>query len=234
MFGHHLKLDRATLQEAGVGGMLHDIGKMRVPDHILNKPGRLTEDEAAIMRDHVRLGVETLSQTPGVPDLAMRVAAEHHERCDGSGYPRQLRAGEISLWGRMATIVDVYDAMTATRIYHPGLEPARALARLYRNCPDSFDPELVEHFIQALGIYPVGSLVRLASDRLAVVLEQNPGGLLHPIVRVVYDIGRQQQLEPFDLDLSRAEHRGDEVLGHEEPAQWKLDPNQFLTLERLG
>jgi putative nucleotidyltransferase with HDIG domain len=234
MFGHHLNLDRATLQEAGVGGMLHDIGKMRVPDHILNKPGQLTEAEAAIMRDHVRLGVETLSQTPGVPDLAMRVAAEHHERCDGSGYPRQLRGSQISLWGRMATIVDVYDAITSNRIYHPGLEPAEALELLYRHCPDSFDEELVEHFIQALGIYPVGSLVRLASGRLAVVMEQNPDGLLHPIVRVVYDIGRGQALEPFDLDLSRPEQAGDGVLGHEEPTAWDLDPNLFLTLERLG
>ena len=227
MFGHHLDLDRATLQEAGVGGMLHDIGKMRVPDHILNKPGELTEAEAEIMRDHVRLGVETLSQTPGVPDLAMRVAAEHHERCDGSGYPRRLRGEEISLWGRMATIVDVYDAMTSNRVYSLGMEPSVALQILYRQCPASFDEELMEHFIQALGIYPVGSLVRLESDRLAVVMQQNQGGLLRPIVRVVYDIARGQALKPFDLDLSGSEG----VLSPEEPAAWNLDPAKYLTLE---
>jgi len=227
MFGHHLDLDRATLQEAGIGGMLHDIGKMRVPDHILNKPGELTEAEAEIMRGHVRLGVETLGQTPGVPGLAMRVAAEHHERCDGSGYPRQLRGEEISLWGRMATIVDVYDAMTSNRIYSPGLEPSTALQILYRQCPASFDEELMEHFIQALGIYPVGSLVRLESDRLAVVMQQNQGGLLRPIVRVVYDIASGQELKPFDLDLSHSEA----VLGPEEPSAWHLDPAKFLTLE---
>jgi len=231
MFGHHLDLDRATLQEAGIGGMLHDIGKMRVPDHILNKPGELTEAESAVMREHVRLGVETLSQTPGVPDLALRVAAEHHERCDGSGYPRQLRGEEISLWGRMATIVDVYDAMTSTRIYSPGLEPAVALQILYRQCPASFDEELMEHFIQALGIYPVGSLVRLESNRLAVVMQQNQGGLLHPIVRVVYDIAAGRALEPFDLDLSRPERGADRVLSSEEPSAWNLDPGVFLTME---
>jgi putative nucleotidyltransferase with HDIG domain len=228
MFGHHLGLDRTTLQEAGIGGMLHDIGKMRVPDHILNKPGELTGAEAAIMRDHVRLGVETLSQTPGVPDLAMRVAAEHHERCDGSGYPAGLHGEQISLWGRMATIVDVYDAMTSNRIYSPGLEPSVALQTLYRQCPASFDEELMEHFIAALGIYPVGSLVRLESDRLAVVLEQNQGGLLHPKVRVVYDIGRGRKLAPVDLDLSEG---GDGVRCHEEPGTWNLDPGAFLAMD---
>jgi putative nucleotidyltransferase with HDIG domain len=229
MFGHHLRLDRAILHEAGVGGMLHDIGKMRVPNHILNKPGTLTEAESAIMRDHVRLGVETLSQVPGVSTQVMQVAAEHHERLDGSGYPGKLRGLQISPLGRMATIVDVYDALTSMRIYHHGIEPADALQMLYQGNPGGFDADLVEHFIQAIGIYPVGSLVRLESNRLAVVLEQNQGGLLRPVVRVVYDINHGRPLAPFDLDLSGAD--GDAVLGHEEPAVWNLDPHAFLTLE---
>ena len=225
LFGHHLNLDRATLQEAGIGGMLHDIGKLRVPDHILNKPGLLTEAESTIMRDHVRLGLETLAQTPGVSSLVMQVTAEHHERCDGSGYPNGL----ISLLGRMATIVDAYDAMTSIRVYTSGIEPAEALQRIYQLSPEGFDVELVEHFIQAIGIYPVGSLVRLESNRLAVVMEQNRGGLLRPIVRVVYDIGRELALPPYDLDLSLPEHAGDGVLSHEEPDAWNLDPSAFLT-----
>jgi putative nucleotidyltransferase with HDIG domain len=229
LFGHHLNLDRATLQEAGIGGMLHDIGKMRVPDHILNKPGLLTEAESTIMRDHVRLGLETLAQTPGVSSLVLQVTAEHHERCDGSGYPNGLRAGQISLLGRMATIVDAYDAMTSIRVYTSGIEPAEALQRIYQLSPEGFDVELVEHFIQAIGIYPVGSLVRLESNRLAVVMEQNRGGLLRPIVRVVYDIGRDLALPPYDLDLSLPEHAGDGVLSHEEPDAWNLDPSAFLT-----
>lgn len=229
MFAHHLHLDRAILHEAGVGGLLHDIGKMRVPNHILNKPGKLTEAESAIMRDHVRLGIETLSQTPGVSSHVMQVAAEHHERLDGSGYPRKLRGFQISPLGRMATIVDVYDALTSIRIYHHGIEPADALQQLYQGNPGGFDEDLVEHFIQAIGIYPVGSLVRLESNRLAVVLEQNQGGLLRPVVRVVYDISRGRSLAPFDLDLAGAE--GDKVLGHEEPAAWNLDTHALLTLE---
>jgi len=230
MFGQHLHLDRAILHQAGIAGMLHDIGKMRVPNHILNKPGRLTEAESAIMRDHVRLGLETLGQTPGVSDLVLHVAAEHHERLDGSGYPRKLRGFQISPLGRMATIVDVYDAMTAMRIYHRGIEPAAALKRLYQADPGCFDADMVQHFIQAIGIYPVGSLVRLESNRLAVVMEQNQGGLLHPVVRVVYDIAGDRPLAPFDLDLSAAA-AGDGVIGHEEPGPWNLDPDAVLNLE---
>jgi putative nucleotidyltransferase with HDIG domain len=231
MFAHHLRLDRTILHEAGVGGMLHDIGKMRVPDHILNKPSRLTEAENAIMRDHVRLGLETLSQTPGVSNLVMQVAAEHHERLDGSGYPRRLKGLQISPLGRMATIVDVYDALTSSRIYHRSIEPGQALQRLYQDHPGEFDADLVQHFIQAIGIYPVGSLVRLESNRLAVVMQQNHGGPLRPVVRVVYDIGHGRLLPPFDLDLTGPESAGDGVLGHEPPAAWNLDPNRFLTME---
>ena len=224
MFGHHLHLDRTTLREAGIGGLLHDIGKMRVPNHILNKPGELNEAESAIMRRHVELGLETLAGTPGVSSLVMAVAAEHHERLDGSGYPRGLRGFHISPMGRMATIVDVYDAMTAQRIYHQGMEPAEALQRLYQGYPGCFDEDLVQHFIQALGIYPVGSLVRLESNRLAVVVGQNRSGMLHPVVRVFHDIASGQDLPPFDLDLSGAD---DAVRGHENPADWKLDPHAW-------
>jgi putative nucleotidyltransferase with HDIG domain len=230
MFGHHLRLDPAVLHEAGVGGMLHDIGKMQVPDHILNKPGRLTDAEFAIMQDHVRLGLETLRQTPGVSPSVMQVAAEHHERCDGSGYPGRLKASELSLLGRMAAIVDVYDAITSIRIYHSGIEPASALQHLYEWSAGEFDQELVQRFIQAIGIYPVGSLVRLESNRLAVVMEQSQDGLLHPKVRVVYDIGQCRPLAPFDLDLTPADG-GDAILGHEEPRAWNLDPAPFLALE---
>jgi len=230
MFGRHLNLGGGILHEAGIGGLLHDIGKVRVPDHILNKPGRLTDAEAMIMRDHVRLGLETLSQTPGVSELVVQVASQHHERLDGSGYPRKLKGFQISPMGRMATIVDVYDAMTSIRSYTTGIEPAAALQQLYQGSP-GFDQDLVQHFIQAIGIYPVGSLVRLESNRLAVVMEQNRGGLLHPVVRVVYDISGGRALPPFDLDLSGPENAGDGVLSHEEPAAWNLDPGKFLVME---
>ena len=233
LFGHQLDLDEPTLLELGMGGMLHDVGKVRVPDRILNKPGKLTQSEFAIMKDHVRLGLETLTQTPGISQAVLQVAAEHHERCDGSGYPRGLRQAGISMLGRMAAIADVYDAVTSNRIYHRFLEPAAALRWLYRRSPKDFDPDLVQHYIQAIGIYPVGSLVRLESNRLAVVVEQNEGGLLYPKVRVVQDLAQGQALDPFDLDLSRPEARPDGILGSEEPAHWGVDTDYVLNLERV-
>jgi HD-GYP domain-containing protein (c-di-GMP phosphodiesterase class II) len=231
LFGHRLTLDETTLLQLGMAGMLHDLGKMRVPDHILNKPGKLTDPEYVIMRDHVRLGLETLGQTPGVSGTVLLVAAEHHERCDGSGYPKHLQGDAISLYGRMAAIVDVYDAVTSKRIYHHHLEPAVALRRLYERSPRYFDQDLVQQFIQAIGIYPVGSLVRLESNRLAVVMEQNQGGLLNPKVRVVYDLTRGTALSPFDLDLSRPEAAGEDIVSHEEPAAWNLDTDACLNQE---
>jgi putative nucleotidyltransferase with HDIG domain len=228
LFGHHLGMDEPTLQELGLGGMLHDVGKMRVPDHILNKPDKLTRSEYAIMKDHVRLGLETLAQTPGVTEAVIQMAGEHHERCDGSGYPRRLQAAQISLLGRMAAIADVYDAVTSNRIYHRFLEPAAALRWLYQRSPKEYDQDLVQQFIQAIGIYPVGSLVRLESERLAVVVDQNEGGLLRPKVRVLHDLGRDQALDPYELDLSRPEAQGDGILSHEEPSHWNLDPARLI------
>ena len=226
-FCRAMELPPETIHEAGVGGMLHDIGKMRVPDHILNKPGKLTDAEFVIMKNHVNLGLEVLEKTPNISRTVIQIAGEHHEKFCGTGYPARKKGAEISLLGRMAAIVDVYDAITSNRIYHKGMEPPAALTKLFEWSEQHFDPELVQHFIQAIGIYPVGSLVRLESNRLAVVMEQNQGGLLHPVVRVVYDIGGDRAVTPFDLDLS-GQGAGDGVLSHEEPAAWNLDPASFL------
>jgi hypothetical protein len=160
------------------------------------------------------------------------VAAQHHERFDGSGYPEGLEGHGISQLGRMAAIVDVYDAITSIRVYHHGIEPAAALQHVYGWGAAKFDEELVQHFIQAIGIYPVGSLVRLESDRLAVVLEQQAGGLLRPKVRVVYDIRQDRALAPFDLDLALPEQAGDSIVGHEEADAWPVDPASCLALVR--
>jgi putative nucleotidyltransferase with HDIG domain len=231
-FCRYMDMGPEIIQEAGIGGMLHDIGKMRVPDHILNKPGKLTDPEFTVMKDHVALGLEILRQTPGVSRTVIQVAGEHHERFEGSGYPEQIRGTEISALGRMAAIVDVYDAITSNRIYHKGMEPPAALTKLFEWSEQHFDPELVQHFIQAIGIYPVGSLVRLASNRLAVVMEQGGHGLLFPTVRVVYDIQRGRKLAPVDLDLTDPVTGGDAILRNEEPENWGIDPFEYLTLER--
>ncbi len=230
-FCRALGMGPETIHEAGMGGMLHDLGKMRVPDHILNKPGKLTEAEFAVMKDHVILGVEVLRRTPGISRTVLQVAEEHHERYEGTGYPRHEKGEEISQLGRMAAIVDVYDAITSNRIYHKGMEPSAALTRLYEWSDHHFDPDLVQRFIQAIGIYPVGSLVRLDSGRLAVVAEQGSQGLLVPLVRVVHDPRLARQVRPYDLDLSNPASGGDSIVDQEDPGAWGINPYDCLLLE---
>lgn len=230
-FCRYMGMSREVIQEAGMGGMLHDIGKMRVPDNILNKPGKLTDAEFAIMKSHVTLGVDILKQTPGVSTTVMQISGEHHERYDGSGYPDKQKAQAISQLGRMAAIVDVYDAITSNRCYHTGMEPSVALQKLFEWSGHHLDEELVQHFIQAIGIYPVGSLVRLESNRLAVVVQQGTAGLLYPVVRLVYDIKKNARLKPVDEDLSNAESGGDHIVSAESPETWKVNPFDFLTLD---
>jgi len=229
-FCRYMGMDHDQIRLAGMGGMLHDIGKMRVPDHILNKPGKLTDDEFGIMKSHVTLGLDVLKQTPGVAPMVFEVTGQHHEKFKGAGYPLGLQGDEIGLVGKMAAIVDVYDAITSNRVYHRGMEPGVALSKLFEWGENHFDPALVQHFIQALGIYPVGTLVRLESERLAVVVEQGEGGLLYPVVRVIFDIRRNQLVTPFDMDLSRPESGGDSVVGNEAPQNWRIDPMRYLTM----
>ena len=230
-FCRYMGMSPEVIQEAGIGGMLHDIGKMRVPDNILNKPGKLTDPEFEIMKSHVTLGVDILKQTPGVSQTVMQISSEHHERYAGSGYPANKKGQEISQLGRMAAIVDVYDAITSNRVYHTGMEPSVALQKLFEWSKFHLDEELVQHFIQAIGIYPVGSLVRLESNRLAVVVQQGTAGLLYPVVRLVYDIKRNCRLKPVDEDLSQAESGGDHILSAESPEIWKVNPFEYLTLD---
>jgi putative nucleotidyltransferase with HDIG domain len=229
-FCRHLGLDHQTIQLAGMGGMVHDVGKMRVPDHVLNKPGKLTDPEFEVMKSHVVLGMEILGKTPGISPEVLEIAGQHHERFSGTGYPNQLRDFEINHLGRMAAIVDVYDAITSNRVYHQGMEPAQALQKLFEWSEQHFDPLLVQAFIQSVGIYPSGSLVRLESQRIGVVLDQNPENLLHPLVRLVCDAKNRRKIPVVDLDLG-APNQTDRILSPEDPIQWDIDPLSYLTLD---
>ncbi|MCC6878640.1 MAG: HD-GYP domain-containing protein [Rhodocyclaceae bacterium] len=222
--------DEGTLRRAGMGGLLHDVGKMKTPDSILNKPGKLTDEEFAVMRRHVVASREILEITPNISPTALQVAAQHHERYDGSGYPNRLKGEEISLIGQMAAIVDVYDAITSDRVYHKGMAPTEALRKLYEWSKFHFNPELVHAFVKVIGIYPVGTLVRMESGRLAVVVEHRKSNMLQPLVRVMFDTKRNYHLKPEDVDLSRALGRGgaDRIVGHESPEKWRIDPMRFL------
>lgn len=229
-FCQALGYERKVLMEVGVGGLLHDVGKMMVPDDILNKPSALTPPEFALMQSHAHIGAEMLKQTPGIPEIAVVIAAQHHERIDGTGYPDRLKQDGISHFGQMASIVDVYDALTSNRIYHQSIEPTAALKKLFEWGKSHFNEELVHHFIRAIGIYPVGSLVRLESGLLGVVVEPDNENLLHPTVRIVYDVTSGTFVPPHDMDLSKppAGTEGDKIVGHESPRKWHIDPYAYL------
>jgi putative nucleotidyltransferase with HDIG domain len=223
-FSHALGLDPAEVKEVGLGGLLHDVGKMKIPNEILNKPGRLTEEEFKIMKSHAALSRELLEGTPGISETVIRIASEHHEKLGGCGYPYGLSGDQISKYGRMAAIVDVYDALTSNRVYHKGMEPSDALKKLLEWSGDHLDGDLVQLFIRALGIYPVGSLVRLSNGKLAVVVEQQED-LLKPVVRVVYDALRGYALPSKDVHMDRFDIH---IESFEEPADWDLNPLEFL------
>ncbi|HEX9081474.1 MAG TPA: HD-GYP domain-containing protein [Holophagaceae bacterium] len=224
-FCHALGMDPDTVEEAGLGGLLHDVGKMRVPGRILNKPGKLTEDELAVMKGHAALSEEILSEIPGISRMVMQIAGEHHEKVAGGGYPRGTAGEGISVIGRMTAIVDVYDALTSQRVYHRASEPTEVMKRLLEWSGTHLDHDLVQRFIRTLGIYPVGSLVRLASGRLAVVVDQGEN-LLRPTVRIIYDAVDRVPLAPRDLDLTRA--ATEEIVDFEEPETWGLQPSSYF------
>ncbi|MGE0079832.1 MAG: HD-GYP domain-containing protein [Thiohalomonadaceae bacterium] len=225
-FARALGFDEQTVRELGVGGLLHDIGKTRIPLHVLNKPGALTEEEYAVMREHVTLGRALLEEHGGIGPIAMAVVAEHHERCDGNGYPRQLKGEEISRYGQMAAIVDVYDAVTADRVYHTAEVPTRVLGQLIEWGAHHFSMPLVHQFIRCVGIYPVGSLVMLSNGWIGVVLEQGTQDLLHPRVRVVYDSRAREFMPPKDIDLATDhEYRID---GAASETRWGINGVDYL------
>jgi len=226
-FAKSLGMSREEVEQIGIGGLVHDIGKTRTPDHILNKPGRLTEEEFRIMREHVVHSRTILEETPGISDIAMGVAAEHHERWDGTGYPLGLKGEQISFSGRMAAIVDVYDALTADRVYHKGKTPQETLAMVVKSGGSHFNPDLVKHFVHSVGIYPVGSLVRLESGRLAVVVASGRDGVLRPKVRPILDIKRRTFIVEADIDLAD-DSAGDRIVSSESEEQWNLRPEQFM------
>ncbi len=224
-FGRAMKLPRDDIRQLAIGGLLHDIGKGQVPEAILNKPSRLTDDEYARMQSHVNESLRLIDGVPGVGLIARQVVAEHHERIDGSGYPNRLQGKEISLYGQMAAIVDVYDAITSDKVYNRGMPPTQAMKKLLEWSKHHFDPQLVQTFIRAVGIYPTGALVRLESNRMGVVVEQNEGKLLEPVVRVFYHAGQQHYVPPEIVDLAKVQDR---IASCESYEKWKIDPHQWL------
>lgn len=218
-FGRYLDLDRSVLKELTLGGLLHDVGKIMTPDEVLNKPGKLTDEEFAVMRQHVVHSYEILSNTPGITATMLEVAANHHERLDGTGYPQRLKGEQLSLYTRMSGIVDVYDAVTADRVYKQGMQPTQAFRILLKGINHHFDAKLVTKFIKCMGVYPVGTLVQLSNQRLAIVMQRNPHEPLKPVVKVIYHGAQRHYLEVQWLDLAKN--------GVQETIESTVDPKEF-------
>ncbi|MEG8040469.1 HD-GYP domain-containing protein [Sphingomonas sp. LR60] len=202
-FAQTLKLPEAEVSALGLAGLLHDIGKMAVPKALLDKPGKLEPPEMAVLRHHPEKGHALLSAGRGLPEVVLDVCLHHHERCDGRGYPKGLRGDQLSLAARMSSICDVYDAVTSQRPYKRPWSPSEALSRM-RSWSGHFDPELLDLFIESIGIHPVGGLVRLQSSRLAIVIAGNDQEPTQPRVRVFYDIPAQRFIAPYDLNATIA------------------------------
>jgi cyclic di-GMP phosphodiesterase len=186
-FGRYLHLPREELDLLGMLGLLQDVGKVRLPDDLLDKADPLNEVEMKVCQSHVRHSFAILKETPGLPLELPSLAALHHERYDGSGYPNGLKAGRIGLFGGIAGLVDCFDALTYPRPYANTVSPSNALGMLYDMRDVHFDGPLVEQFIQCIGIYPVGAIVELYSSEIGIVIAQNPSMRLLPRIMVVLD-----------------------------------------------
>ncbi|MFC3912452.1 HD-GYP domain-containing protein [Pseudaeromonas sharmana] len=226
-FGRFLELERPVLRELTIGGLLHDTGKIMIPDHILHKPGRLTEDEFIIMKSHVNHSISILKESKGITPVMMTVAACHHERLDGKGYPHGLEGERLNLYARMSTIVDVYDALTADRCYKAGMPATAAFRILLQGAGSQFDEELVRKFIKCMGIHPVGTLVKLQSGKLAIVVERNEQAPLQPKVKVIYSTIGQHHLEVKLLDLARP-GVNETIEGVVDPKSFGIDMSRYL------
>ena len=194
-FGRCLGLSDEQQAELGLGALLHDLGKMKVPDAILNKPSSLTPEEFEVMKRHPAYGYELLRDSNDVSDTALDIVLHHHERIDGMGYPSGLDGDAIRFLTKLVSIVDVYDAITSDRIYHDGIPPHNALKNMYNWAPQNFEQDLMEQFIRCIGIYPIGSTVELSNGQVGVVVSANRKSRLRPIVLLLMD----EKHRPFKI-----------------------------------
>jgi putative nucleotidyltransferase with HDIG domain len=230
-----LGLSDDETREAGLAGLLHDIGKMAVPSEILNKPGRLTDEEFVSVKEHPSAGHAMLLESKGVGQIALDVCLHHHEKMDGSGYPKGLKGEEISLYAKMGAVCDVYDAITSNRPYKSGWCPAESLKKMSEWSRGHFDEVVFQAFVRSIGIYPVGTLVKLQSGRLGVVVEQQIGrSLLLPKVRAFFSTKSLAYISPVLLDLAGPGIQ-DKIVSREDASTWGLkDIDRYWLGENVG
>jgi HD-GYP domain-containing protein (c-di-GMP phosphodiesterase class II) len=215
-----LNLSEEQTRQAGLAGLMHDIGKAAIPNEILNKPGALTDEEFAQVKLHPERGHALLLQAKVTDEATLDVCLHHHEKVDGSGYPKKLNGEQISLLAKMGAVCDVYDAVTSNRPYKAGWEPGISLQRMAK-WTNHFDDLVFKAFVKSVGIYPIGTVVKLKSGLLGVVIDQSPKSLLTPIVKVFFSTKDRTYLTPMLLDLSDKKSK-DEIASQEDPAIWGI------------
>lgn len=212
-------LDDAQTRSAGLAGLMHDLGKALMPMDVLNKPGKLTEAEFTLIKSHPAEGHKLLLGGAHVDPMVLDVCLHHHEKTDGSGYPKGLKGDQISLFAKMGAVCDVYDAITSNRPYKAGWDPAASLRKMAEWTNGHFDPLVFQAFVKSMGIYPVGSLVRLSCGRIGVVVEQTAKSLTTPCVKVFFSTTLNRRIQPQLVDLSDP-GCSEKIATREDPAQW--------------
>ncbi|HEX5477945.1 MAG TPA: HD domain-containing phosphohydrolase [Burkholderiales bacterium] len=232
VFGRFLELEREELELLGLLGLLQDVGKTRLAPALLEKSGPLTPEEAELAKRHVEYSAEILKGTPGVPPRLPELVLLHHERQDGSGYPRGLKGDQIGLYGSMAAIADTFDALTGARPQAEPLSPSSALSYLYKERGAGFHADLVEQFIQCVGVFPVGSVVELNSGELGIVIAQNLVRRLKPRVMVVLDANglalRPHKILDLDKDPKAAPDEPYRIRRTMEQTKLQVDPRELF------
>nr|WP_295774233.1 HD-GYP domain-containing protein [Rhodoferax sp.] len=216
-----LGLDEVQTRSAGMAGLMHDIGKALMPMDVLNKPGKLTASEFNVIKTHPSEGHRLLLGGLNVDPLILDVCLHHHEKTDGSGYPEGLKADQISLFAKMGAVCDVYDAITSNRPYKSGWDPAESLRKMAEWANGHFDGKVFQAFVKSLGIYPIGSLVKLTSGRLGVVVEQTGKSLTTPSVKIFFSTKSNLRIpsEVIDLSLPGVTEK---IVSREDPAKWRF------------
>jgi len=230
--GRHLNFHPEELQQIGIGALLHDAGKMKVPLQILNKPGRVTEEEFFEIKKHPLYSMEVLEKAGGIPEASKQIALQHHERYNGRGYPYNLQGEEISKFGQISAIVDVYDAITSDRVYKKALSPYEGMQKIYEWAKIDFNQTLVERFIQCMGIYPVGTFTLLDTGEMGIVSSINHGKLLRPNIHLIYQNFKNRYPQPMVVDLM--EKSGDSqgfkrtIITPLDPTPWNIQVDDYL------
>lgn len=225
IFAKHMGFDKELCTELCLAGFLMDSGMATVPQDILAKPGTLNKDEMALILPHVDFGIEMIEQSDSVSDVVLGIVRDHHERLDGSGYPEGKAGEHINTYGRMAAIVDSYDAMTNDRPYRRGMSPTNSLKQLLADSSGRYDQSLVQQFIRSIGVHPVGSLVKLKSGKLGIIVKANKADPLKPLVMSFYSIRTGHHTEIKRVDLAKVD---DEIESSVRPDDFKLNLTKFF------